>query len=41
MPYQKREFPNVFAALSKDEMIGLLKTMIRIRTFESRVEELF
>ncbi|HCO49715.1 MAG TPA: pyruvate dehydrogenase (acetyl-transferring) E1 component subunit alpha [Spirochaetaceae bacterium] len=41
MPFQKREFPNEFAALSKDEMIGLLRTMIRIRTFESRVEELF
>ncbi|PKL06886.1 MAG: pyruvate dehydrogenase (acetyl-transferring) E1 component subunit alpha [Spirochaetae bacterium HGW-Spirochaetae-9] len=41
MPFQKREFPNKFADLSKDQMIGLLSTMIRIRTFESRVEELF
>ncbi len=41
MAFQKREFPNKFAALAKDEMITLLKTMVRIRSFESRVEELF
>lgn len=41
MAFQKREFPNKFASLAKDEKLGLLKTMVRIRTFESRVEELF
>ncbi|MCX7026609.1 MAG: thiamine pyrophosphate-dependent dehydrogenase E1 component subunit alpha [Spirochaetes bacterium] len=41
MPYQKREFPNKFADLPKEEKIGLLRTMIRIRSFETRVEELF
>jgi len=41
MPYQKKEFPNRFTALQKDAMQNLLRTMIRIRTFESRVEELF
>jgi len=41
MPFQKREFPNKFSSLSRNEMLGLLRTMIRIRTFESRVEELF
>lgn len=41
MPFQKKEFPNKCASLGKEEAIGLLKTMVRIRTFESRVEELF
>ncbi|TFG85418.1 MAG: thiamine pyrophosphate-dependent dehydrogenase E1 component subunit alpha [Spirochaetales bacterium] len=41
MPFQKREFPNRFAELSREDQHGLLKTMVRIRTFESRVEELF
>jgi len=41
MPFQKKEFPNKFAELSRDSMVGLLETMVRIRTFESRVEELF
>lgn len=41
MPFQKKEFPNKFAALAKDEAVGLLRTMVRIRSFESRVEELF
>lgn len=41
MPFQKKEFPNKFASLSREEMFTMLKTMIRIRSFESRVEELF
>ncbi|HEY9053985.1 MAG TPA: thiamine pyrophosphate-dependent dehydrogenase E1 component subunit alpha [Rectinemataceae bacterium] len=41
MPFQSREFPNAFEALGKDEKISLLTTMVRIRRFESRVEELF
>jgi pyruvate dehydrogenase E1 component alpha subunit len=41
MAFQKREFPNRFAELSREDQLGLLATMIRIRTFESRVEELF
>jgi len=41
MPFQKREFPDKFAALGKDDKLGLLRTMVRIRSFESRVEELF
>ena len=41
MPFQKREFPNAFSSLSKEDMVSLLATMVRIRTFESRVEELF
>ncbi|MDX9784163.1 MAG: thiamine pyrophosphate-dependent dehydrogenase E1 component subunit alpha, partial [Spirochaetia bacterium] len=41
MPFQKREFPDKFAALSKEDKLGLLRTMVRIRAFESRVEELF
>ncbi|MFQ3620189.1 MAG: thiamine pyrophosphate-dependent dehydrogenase E1 component subunit alpha [Spirochaetales bacterium] len=36
-----KEFPNVFLELSKEKMMDLLETMIRIRTFETRVEELF
>jgi acetoin:2,6-dichlorophenolindophenol oxidoreductase subunit alpha len=41
MAFQKREFPNRFAELKREDQLGLLRTMIRIRTFESRVEELF
>lgn len=41
MAFQKREFSNRFAALPREDMLGMLKTMIRIRTFETRVEELF
>ncbi len=41
MPFQKREFPDKFAALSKEDKVGLLRTMVRIRAFETRVEVLF
>jgi len=41
MPFQKREFPDKFANLAREEKLGLLSTMVRIRTFEARVEELF
>jgi pyruvate dehydrogenase E1 component alpha subunit len=41
MPFQKREFPNAFANLPKEKALALLETMVRIRSFESRVEELF
>ena len=41
MPFQKREFPNAFANLPKEKALALLETMVRIRAFESRVEELF
>ncbi len=41
MPNQKPTFPDAFAALGKDEKIALLRTMVRIRSFETRVEELF
>jgi pyruvate dehydrogenase E1 component alpha subunit len=41
MAFQKREFPNRFAELGREDQLDLLRTMIRIRTFETRVEELF
>lgn len=41
MAFQKREFPNRFASLGRDEQLNLLRTMVRIRAFETRVEELF
>jgi len=41
MPSRIKDFPNLFAKLSPPEKIGLLRTMVRIRTFESRVEVLF
>ncbi len=41
MPFQKKEIPNKFAEVSREDAIRMLTTMIRIRTFEARVEELF
>ncbi|GAB6276847.1 MAG: thiamine pyrophosphate-dependent dehydrogenase E1 component subunit alpha [Rectinema sp.] len=37
----KNPFPDRFVSLSMEQKIKLLETMIRIRTFETRVEELF
>lgn len=41
MPSRIKAFPNRFAELSTADKIGLLRTMVRIRTFETRVETLF
>lgn len=41
MAFQKREFPNRFASLGREDKLAMLRTMVRIRTFETRVEELF
>ncbi|MGB9686850.1 MAG: thiamine pyrophosphate-dependent dehydrogenase E1 component subunit alpha [Rectinema subterraneum] len=37
----KNPFPDQFSALTQEKKIKLLETMIRIRTFEIKVEELF
>lgn len=41
MAATKNPFPDAFSALPPERKLGLLETMVRIRTFETRVEELF
>jgi len=41
MAMKIKEFPDLFGKLPVESKISLIRTMIRIRTFESRVEELF
>jgi pyruvate dehydrogenase E1 component alpha subunit len=41
MPSRIKEFPNGFAKLPTPEKTRLLRTMVRIRAFETRVEVLF
>jgi pyruvate dehydrogenase E1 component alpha subunit len=36
-----KEFPDVFSELNHPDKVNLLRTMVRIRSFEMRVEELF
>jgi len=36
-----KEFPDVFSDLIQPDKVNLLRTMVRIRSFEMRVEELF
>ena len=41
MSETKNPFPDLFDSLSVEEKMKMLETMIRIRTFETHVEELF
>ncbi len=41
MEVTKNSFPDAFSTLSPERKLALLETMVRIRTFETRVEELF
>lgn len=41
MPSRIKEFPNRFAELPAPDKVGLLRTMVRIRAFETRAETLF
>lgn len=41
MAKKTADYPDAYADLSRERRIGILRTMVRIRTFETRVEELF
>ena len=41
MSETKNPFPDLFDSLQVEEKMKMLETMIRIRTFETHVEELF
>ncbi len=41
MATTKNPFPDAFSSLSTERKLALLETMVRIRTFETKVEELF